>query len=57
VQLCAELDLEYVCFDFLQKGENTYLLDVNPHGSWEWLPANCRNKVNDQVEAWLLSLT
>src|SRR5580698_1365861 len=56
VQLCAELDLEYVCFDFLQKGEDTYLVDVNPHGSWEWLPANCRSGINDQVQSWLLSL-
>jgi hypothetical protein len=56
LQLCTELELGYVCFDFLQGGDRTYLLDVNPHGSWEWLPASCRQAIDRQVESWVLSL-
>lgn len=55
-QLCDELDLNYVCFDFVYSAGHPHLVDVNPHGSWYWLPANCRSIVEHQLESWLIAL-
>jgi hypothetical protein len=56
ISLAEKLELDYVCFDFLATGDAFYLIDINPHGSWAWLPEEARGLVDSQMEAWLTSL-
>jgi len=56
LELASELGLNFVCFDFLYREEHPYLVDVNPHGSWMWLPENVRKVIDQQVETWIQSI-
>jgi hypothetical protein len=56
ISLAEKLELDYVCFDFLATGHAFHLIDINPHGSWAWLPEEARGLVDAQMEAWLTSL-
>jgi hypothetical protein len=56
IRLAEKLELDFVCFDFLATGQAFYLIDINPHGSWEWLPGEARGLIELQMEDWLTSL-
>ena len=47
------LNLDYVCVDIVVSSARHYLVDVNPHGSWAWLPEHPRRQVSDMVTTYL----
>jgi glutathione synthase/RimK-type ligase-like ATP-grasp enzyme len=49
----SELELEYLCIDFLISQEKAYVIDVNPHGSWHWLPPHFASSVEKMVSEFI----
>jgi glutathione synthase/RimK-type ligase-like ATP-grasp enzyme len=56
-QTCARildcLGIEYCSFDFISAGGETKLIDINPHGTWHWLPNEAASKANAFVSRWI----
>jgi hypothetical protein len=55
-RICTALELDYVCLDFIGRTGTFDLVDINPHGSWNWLPENARSAVNDHLVGWLAAV-
>ncbi|MEO6014616.1 MAG: hypothetical protein ABIQ30_13650 [Devosia sp.] len=45
----GRLGLAYMCIDLLLSVGRWHLIDVNPHGSWSWLPKKSATAVRDMV--------
>ena len=56
-QICRavihRLGLDYVCLDLLFAEGRWQLIDVNPHGSWSWLPRQAATAVRRSISAYL----
>jgi hypothetical protein len=48
-------DLDYVCIDLLQAGEQLFIIDVNPHGTWYWIDSKSANEVEQLFHQFLES--
>lgn len=53
-RLIRFLGVNYCCFDFLYTAGEVKLVDINPHGSWFWLPSGPRNVVDDFFQRLLM---
>ncbi|HYD38829.1 MAG TPA: hypothetical protein VEA60_14515 [Allosphingosinicella sp.] len=54
--LAEDLRLWYLCSDFILDASGApHLVDLNPHGSWRWLPEQAAARVDDLVKESLLS--
>jgi hypothetical protein len=56
-RILRDIELGYVCLDFLRYRSELHLIDINPHGSWKWLPTDPRRLVDEQILTWLESLS
>lgn len=41
-----QLDLEYLCLDIVSDGTDIAIVDINPHGSWYWLPKTINERIS-----------
>ena len=41
-----DLQLSYVALDFLVEDDKPILIDINPNGVWNWMPANLTNEID-----------
>lgn len=42
------IDLDYYCLDIINDNYNFKIIDLNPHGSWHWLPDDIKNMIDDK---------
>ncbi len=51
----AKLGLSYVCLDVISKEGVNFVIDINPHGSWTWLPAESASCVEQFMLSFIRS--
>jgi hypothetical protein len=55
-KLVHRLGLKYAAVDCILVAERPILLEVNPHGSWQWLPTEIKTLVQDAFESLVLQM-
>jgi len=53
VRLASQMELGYSSQDWIDAGDENYLIDVNPGGQWLFLPEQVSREVTDALAHWL----
>jgi hypothetical protein len=52
-RVCSKCNLEFAALDLLRVRGVDYVIDVNPHGSWNWLPAIAAEQVRGRFRSMI----